>query len=272
MKLILALLVAFAAVTLLAWVFQRRLIYFPYASLPPPADVGLTTAETVTFDTEDHMRLGAWFVPARTEPGATIVVFNGNAGNRAFRAPLAAALSEAGFSVLVWDYRGFAGNPGSPSEEGLAADARAVRRYIESRWDVDPTRLVYFGESLGSGVAIRLALESPPAALILRSPYTSLVDLARTHYPFLPVRQLLRDRFPSIDRIGRLTRPLLVIAGDRDSIVPFEQSRRLFEAAREPKRMLIVHGADHNDQALLDGELLLRAVTGFLRETLPVSR
>ena len=194
-----------------------------------------------------------------------MIVFNGNAGNRAYRSDLAAQLPASGLSVLLFDYRGYGENPGSPTEEGLALDARAARRYVLSRKDVDARRLVYLGESLGSAVAVRLAVEHPPHAVILRSPFTSFVELGRLHYPILPVGWILRDRYPSIDRIAKIGCPLLVIAGSADSIVPASQSRRLFEAALEPKRLELVEGADHNDEVLAAGPRVVGAVTGFLR-------
>jgi len=194
-----------------------------------------------------------------------VLVFNGNGGNRSLRAPLAERLHRAGHGVLLFDYRGYGGNPGSPTEEGLIADARAARAWLVDREDVDPERLVYFGESLGTGVAVALAAESPPAALILRSPFTSLVDVGKMHYPVLPVRTLLADRFESIDRIARVRCPLLIVAGDADSIVPWELSRRLYEAAPQAdKRLLTLAGADHNDPALLAGDELMEAVDAFL--------
>jgi fermentation-respiration switch protein FrsA (DUF1100 family) len=250
---------------ILLWAAQRRMIYFPFGDVPTAAQVGLPRAEAVAFPTDDGLLLNGWFVPAQA-PGArtTVIVFNGNAGNRALRADLAGRLAEEGFASLLFDYRGYGGNPGSPSEQGLVLDALAARRYVESRDDVDRRRLVYFGESLGTGVAVRLAAEHRPCALILRSPFTSLVDMARHHYPFLPVAWLLRDRFPSIDLISRIGCPLLVIAAGDDSIVPAVQSTRLFAAAAEPKRMLILEHMDHNDCALLAGPQVIASVTGFL--------
>src|SRR5690606_27765101 len=123
---------------------------------------------------------------------------NGNGGDRSMRVPLASALNRMGLSVLLFDYRGYGGNPGSPSEEGLAADARAAQAWLAAQPGVD--QIVYFGESLGGAVAVRLAVERSPVALILRSPFTSLADVASVHYPWLPVRRLLLDRYPSIDR------------------------------------------------------------------------
>lgn len=255
---------------LLVWTIQRSLIYFPLAQVPPPDEVGLTAAETVTFFTEDNLALAGWFVPSAAVAAAgTVIVFNGNAGNRAHRAALAAALRDHGYQVLLFDYRGYGGNEGTPTESGLVADARAARAYVLGRTDVDASRLAYFGESLGAAVAIALAAEHEPAAVVLRSPFTSLVDVGRTHYPFLPVRLLLRDRFPSIDAIGALSCPVLVIAGDRDRVVPLAQSRRLYEAVRAPKDLLIIAGADHNDIELGAGSETLAAVDRFLSAVRP---
>lgn len=248
----------------LLWSLQRRLIYFPYQAVPPAASV-LAGGEEVAFDTEDGLRLRGWFVPGAGGDGGAVLVCNGNGGNRAMRAPLAAALSQAGLSVLLFDYRGYGGNPGRPSEAGLAADARAAQAWLAGRAGVDPGRIAYFGESLGAAVALGLARERPPAALVLRSPFTSLADVGQFHYPWLPVRLLLTERYPSLDLVGDLTAPLLVVAGERDQIVPASQSRRLYQAAREPKRFALVPGADHNDHALLAGDRLLGEVLGFLR-------
>jgi fermentation-respiration switch protein FrsA (DUF1100 family) len=150
----------------------------------------------------------------------------------------------------------------------LAADARAALAYLRSRPEVDPRRIAYFGESLGAGVAVRLASEETPAALILRSPFTSLADIASVHYSLVPASLLLRDRYPSIDTIRKITVPLLVIAGSDDRIVPLEESRRLFEAANEPKQLLVIDSAGHNDLALLTGEEMIEKIVTFLGEAL----
>jgi uncharacterized protein len=262
-----AILALVLVVLALAWLFQRRLIYLPSAGRVPPAGTVLHAGQDVAFDTADGLRLEGWFVPAAAgHSRATVLVLSGNAGNRLARAPLAAELSQAGLSVLLVDYRGYGGNPGNPSERGLLADARAARAYLVARGDVDPARLVYFGESLGAAVAVQLAVEQPPMALVLRSPFASLADIGRIHYPFLPVGWLLRDRYASIEQVGGLRCPVLVVAGAGDGIVPWRQSRRLAAAIPEPKRFVLIPGADHNSLELLAGQRLIGEVVRFVAE------
>ncbi len=243
------------------WFGQRGLMYFPDGQTPAPAAFGVPDAEPQTFETGDGLTLGGWFLPARAgATGYTVIVFNGNAGHRGYCAGLAAQLAARGLSVFLFDYRGYGGNPGLPSETGLARDARAALGYLGRRPGVDLTRIVFFGESLGAAVAIRLALEYPPAALILRSPFSSMTAIGSHHYPVLPVRVLLRDRYPSIDRISRITSPLLVVAGDADRIIPLDDTQDLFDAAPPPKKLVVIPGADHNDEALCEGPALVRAI------------
>lgn len=242
------------------WLLQRRLIYFPIEHVPP-IETMLTGWEEVTLSTDDGLTLDAWYHPP-APAAAVVIVFNGNAGNRSDRAPLGAALAGGGFGVLLVDYRSYGSNEGHPTEAGLALDARAARRFVGERSPDHP--ICYFGESLGAAVAVELANEFPPAALILRSPFTSLVDIAGVHYPFLPVGVLLRDRYPSLDRIGSIDTPLVVIAGSADSIVPVEQSETIYRAAARPERLLVIDGADHNDFELLAGTDLVNIISEFL--------
>ena len=258
------------AALLLLWAMQRRLMYFPIAAVPPPASLGIGDVQPVTFDTTDGLRLNGWFFAgARSGARNTVLVFNGNAGNRAHRVTLATALVRRGFQVLLFDYRGFGENPGSATERGLAQDARAAREYLAGRRDVDATRLIYFGESLGTAAAVELATEHPPAVLILRSPFTTMADVGQYHYPWLPVRALIRDRYDTLERIHRVKSPLLVIAGERDRIVPFDQSRRVYDASGSvPKSFLAIPRADHNDEDLLDGDTMLDEIARFVTVSL----
>jgi fermentation-respiration switch protein FrsA (DUF1100 family) len=251
----------------LTFVFQRRLMYFPSRDVPTPVEMGLSNVEETAFRTADGLILQGWFVRSWSGPARyTVLMFNGNAGNRAYRAGVAAVLRKYGLAVFLFDYRGFGGSQGSPSESGLAMDGRAARAYLLSRPDVAASRVIYFGESLGTAVAVELASAHEPAALILRSPFVSMTELAQLHYPFLPVRLLLRDRFTSLDHIRQVRCPLLIIAGSNDRIVPIEQSRRLHDAAVAPKTFLMIRGAGHNDAELFTGETMITGILRFVED------
>ncbi|MCX6552988.1 MAG: alpha/beta hydrolase [Acidobacteria bacterium] len=250
----------------LLWAGQRRLLYLPSGGVGTPQRAGLERTETFRVTTADGVALGVWRVAPAGVPRATVIVFNGNAGNRSFRAPLARGLTEAGYAVVLFDYRGYGDSGGSPSEDGLAEDARAVLRAVRARPEAGRRPVVFFGESLGTGVAVRLAAEEPPAALVLRSPFTSITDVAAHHYFFLPVRRLLWDRFDALSRISQVRCPVLVVAGDRDRVVPFALSQRLFAAAPAPKHFVTVSGADHNDADLVGGPPLMDAMLPWLAQ------
>jgi hypothetical protein len=255
------LLIAVAVMLALLWAGQRSLMYLPLGAVVPPADAGVPAADAFNVATSDGLSLGAWFLPSRSEPArATVIVFNGNAGNRSYRAPLGRALADAGFQVCLFDYRGYGGNPGSPSEAGLLSDARAIHAAVAARADVDARRMILFGESLGTGVALALAVDVQPLAVVLRSPFTSMADVAAHHYRFLPVRRLLWDRYDSLSRVGALACPIAVVAGDGDRVVPFALSLRLSDAILGPKTFITVAGADHNDFELNAGPRVVEAV------------
>jgi pimeloyl-ACP methyl ester carboxylesterase len=263
MRVALVALLVLALAVAVVWLLQRRLIYFPDRSAPPPAPRVVAGAQDVTVRTSDGLSLGAWLVTPR--PGTrnrrvAVLVAPGNAGNRLDRAPLAAALADQGLTVLLVDYRGYGGNPGSPSEEGLGRDIEAARAYLLERAGIPAGRLFYYGESLGAAVVTALAVRYPPAGLILRSPFTDLPAAGREHYPFLPVRLLARDRFPVSDHISRITAPTLVVYGTADTVVPPAQSVAVAHNAAGPVRVVAVAGADHNDGVLLDGGRLIDAI------------
>lgn len=235
---------------------QRQFVYFPQEWVPSPPE----GVEPVTTTTDDDLALDGWLV--RDHPGQPLlIVFHGNGGNRAGRLPLASALKLHGIAVLLTDYRGYGGNPGRPTEEGLRRDAEAWRQWADAH-HAGP--ITYFGESLGSAVAARLALSHRPAALVLRSPFPSLAAVGAIHYPLLPLRWLLLDRYETAAHLDDLDVPLLVVAGARDGIVPVELSRAVYDAAAEPKRWLEVPGARHNDLTLLAGDQLVAAVVDLV--------
>jgi uncharacterized protein len=243
------------------WTFQRRLVYFPVPRTVPPVAAVLAGAREVTLRSADGIALGAWLVaPAEPKRDMAVLVAAGNAGNRSLRAPLAAALARHGLAVLLFDYRGYGGNRGRPTESGLARDVRAALQFLTDEAGFPLDRLLYFGESLGSAVVTELATEHPPAGLVLRSPFTDLASVGRVHYPFLPVRTLLRDRYPLAEQLASVRVPTSIVYGSNDLIVPPGQSRSTAAAAGGPMRLVEIEGADHNDRALLDGPTLIRAV------------
>ena len=262
--LLLLALVAVTGVGML-WALQRQLIYLPDASPVPPAGAVLDGARDITLRTADGLVLGAWFVAAEpgTDTGMAVLVAPGNGGNRAGRAELADELSSRGLAVLLLDYRGYGGNPGSPSEDGLAADAdAAVERLAELGYPAD--RTIYFGESLGTGVVAALQERHPPAGLVLRSPFPELADVGAHHYPWLPVRALLRDRFQVTELLADNEIPVTVVYGDRDSVVPTELSAAVADRTGALHERVVIPGADHNDPAMF-GPTVAEAVARLAR-------
>jgi fermentation-respiration switch protein FrsA (DUF1100 family) len=248
------------------YLFQRDLLYLPDTSRPNIARAAVPGLNEVTLTTADGLRLLAWHVPAPAGR-PTILYVHGNGGHIGYRADRAGALSAAGYGILLVGYRGYGGNPGSPSEDGFHDDAEAGLAFLTAQ-GVAPSRIVFYGESLGSAVAVRLAAETasrgaPAAALVLEAPFTSIADVAQHHYPYVPARQLVKDRFDAVSRIARVKAPLLVLHGERDRVVPVAFGRALFEAASEPKRGWFPGGADH--ATIFDRETF-RVVTGFLAE------
>jgi uncharacterized protein len=220
----------------------NRLLYFPDRAVPPTPPF----AEDVELRGGGE-RLHGWWTPARRGvPVAHVLFCHGNGGNIGDRLSHVRLLAEAGLDVLVFDYSGYGRSSGRPSEQGTYRDAAAAHAALLRRPGVDPGRVLLLGESLGGAVALALALELPPAGLILQSAFTSVRDMARVHYPFLP-RSLVPDAYPSLERIGALRAPLLVLHGARDAIVPLLYGEALFEAAPEPKRLEVFEDAGHND-------------------------
>ncbi len=249
-----------ALVVAVLWAFQRQLVYLPDRGPVPSAAAILPGALDVVLETEDGLRLGSWYLPAAEAGAPAVLVASGNGGSRELRAPLARALAEQGLSVLLFDYRGYGGNPGSPSEQGLARDVRAARRFLLEAAGVPDDRLVYFGESLGAAVVTELATQHPPAGLVLRSPFEDLASVGSVHYPLLPVRALLRDRYPVAQHITEVDAPTTVLYGTADSLVPPEQSRSVAAAAAKLHRLVPIPGADHNDLVLVAGDPVVQAV------------
>jgi len=237
-------------------VFQRSLMYFPSGDLPTPAAAGAPEMRVVTLVTDDGLELTSWYAPPSTRRGV-IVYFQGNGGHIGHRIFKVRDFLDAGYGLLLVGYRGYGGNPGSPSEAGLFADGRAALAFLAGE-GIAGEDIVLLGESLGTGVAVYLASERTVGAVILEAPFTSAADAGKRAYPFLPVNQLIYDRFDSLSRIDAVTAPLLVVHGERDNIIPVDLGRELFAAANEPKEGHFLARAGHNnmiDYGLLAIEL-----------------
>lgn len=257
---------AYAGVCVFVGFLQTKLIYFPSRDLhSTPRDVGLAF-EDVTLQTADGLSLGAWFIPARRPRGA-LIFCHGNAGNIADRLGQARLLNGLSLDVLLFDYRGYGRSHGTPTESGTYADADAAWKHLTEVRGRKPAEIIWFGESLGGAVAIESALRHPPAALIVEATFTSLVDLGRVHYPLLPVNMLLRHRYESIRKVGKLTCPKLFIHAGDDELVPISNARTLFAAAAEPKQFLET-GGGHNTGGFGYDDRTLQEVAGFIDRAL----
>jgi pimeloyl-ACP methyl ester carboxylesterase len=227
---------------------NRVLMYFPDPSRVPPAEAGLAGVEEVELAADDGVKLIAWHAPAR-EGKKTILYLHGNASNAANRARKIEMMREDGSGVFYLNNRAYGGSGGRPSEANNVADAVAAYDHLVGR-GVSPERIVAFGESLGSGQAVRLAAERPVAAMVLEAPLTSTIDVARPAYFWLPLGLLITDSYDNARNIGAVTAPVLILHGARDSVIPVEMGKRLFAGANEPKRLEVFPEGDHND--LLD--------------------
>lgn len=250
------------------YVGQRRILYVPDTATPDRHLAGLSDMEVVTLDTKDGLRLSSWYRPAA--PGRpTLVYLHGNGGHIAYRKTKARLILDRGFGLLMVGYRGYGGNPGTPTEEGLGLDAMAAVGFLRDE-GIEPASTVMYGESLGTGVAVATAATlaekgTPVAAVVLEAPYASIAEEAARRYWYVPVNWLLHDRFDSVDRVADIDAPLLVVHGERDRVIPVSAGKELFARAREPKRLVLVPEAAHND---LHEHGLIEKMTGFLGEHL----
>ncbi len=229
--------------TLLMYAFQRSLIYFPAKEVPSRQVYYATDLQALHLKTRDGINLLAWYKAAKTNQ-PTVLFLHGNAGHIGNRMYLARAFLDVGFGVLLLEYRGYGGNKGSPSEEAFYTDARTAIHFLQQR-GVSSQHLVLYGESLGTGVAVKMAEEFPACALVLQSPYTSLSAVARYHYPWLFIAPW--DKYSSLTRIHNIKSPLLILHGKQDKLIPFDQGLVLFNQANEPKTFVALDNKGHDN-------------------------
>lgn len=262
LKLVVAALCGCAMVVLVAYFGQRKLIYFPDRARVQPIALGLAGVEERILKTPDGERLVAWY--ARAKPGEpTLLYFHGNAGGLKDRAERIGLFTSEGWGVYMLAYRGFAGSTGTPTEVANVADARLAYGALLLE-GVTAEATIAYGESLGSNVAARLAVERRVGGLILEAPYTSIAKLGRQIYPYLPVDLLLIDRYDTDRVIGQVKVPVLVLHGARDRTVPLAMGREIANLANEPKRFVVLANAGHNN-LYFDGNDALSAVRDWLR-------
>jgi uncharacterized protein len=240
---------------------QRSLMYFPETLRTTPTQAGLPEAEEVTLDTADGERVIAWHIAPRGDQ-PIILYFHGNGGALRYRIDRYRALTQDGSGLVALSYRGYGGSSGRPSEAGLIEDARATYGFAAKRYP--EARLVLWGESLGTGVAVALAAEKKVARLVLEMPFLSVVSIAASAYPFVPVRLLMKDQFRSDLRIRDVTAPVLIVHGDRDDVIPIESGEQLYALIAGPKRFLRIPGAGHEDL----GMRAVEAAKAFIAERL----
>lgn len=258
--------IAYAALVLLVFLFQPRLVYFPQIGrelAATPQAYGLDF-ESVNLSTEDGETLRAWWVPAQDARG-TILFFHGNAGNISHRIDYLLMFRKLGYATLIFDYRGYGNSTGSPTEEGTYRDAAAAWRWLTQTRGIGPGDIVYAGESLGGAVASWLAVRHPPRALVLMSTFTSAPDLGAQVYPFIPVRLISRFRYDNMSHVRQIKVPMLVAHSRDDDIVPFAHGRQIFEAACEPKQLLEMRGG-HNDGFIFMREEWVKVLAAFLEQ------
>lgn len=258
-RLLLALTIIYVVHVAITYYFQRDFMYLTHTTPPTLSETVVPEMQDVTIPTRDGLKLHGWYHPAK-EGKTTVLFLHGNAGNVFHRGHKARALIDAGYGILLFDYRGYGHSEGSPTEEGLYIDAIAALDFT----DIKAGDMVYWGESIGTGVAAWLASEEPPLGLILETPYTTMEELVAKHYyrhiPF--AERLVKDKYDVINNVRDLQNvPLLVMHGTSDLIVPYTYGKAVYEAAGEPKQFWSVEGGEHNN---LHAFSSLEAVVAFL--------
>lgn len=244
---------------------QRSFIYFPDTNFPDPRNYGQvgSSFEVIQTRTSDGLNLRGWYHPPKDKRRPVIIWFHGNGQNHASRAYWTSDYLAAGYGVLLASYRGYAGNPGQPDEKGFYRDAASWVDQVLNAYQISPERIVLYGESLGSGVAVEMATRYDVGALILQAPYSSLIDIAFQRYPILPTSLLLKDQFNSIEKIHHVHAPILILHGRKDQIIPISYGKKLFNKANEPKTFFEIPEAGHNN---LNNFAVAQKVVGFIEK------
>jgi fermentation-respiration switch protein FrsA (DUF1100 family) len=244
------------------WALQRHIIFMPMQSIGEPVQYGLADFSVSALTSPDGVSVQSWYHKANSG-FPTLLYFHGNGGNLAHRAHYFRLLADAGFGVLALDYRGYGKSGGSPSEQGFYMDARTMIQYGLKKLHIHPDRMIVYGESIGTGVAVQMATEFRFAAMVLQSPFRSLLELGQASYPWLPVGLLQIDRFDSLSKMDRVIAPVLVLHGEKDAIVPFDHGKSMYESVVGEKQSVFFPDKGHSN---LDIGLLTNALVEFCKK------
>ena len=240
---------------------EHRSLYFPFGNISAtPEDIGLDH-EDINIVTNDGIRLSAWFIPSENSR-AVLLFCHGNGGNISHRLQKIAIFNRLGLDILIFDYRGYGKSSGKPSEKGLYIDAEAVYDHMVNERKIPPIKIIGYGESLGSSVIIDLALKREMAGIIIEEAFTSVKDMAREHFPFIP-GFLLKSKYDSLEKIANVKIPKLILHSNNDEIVPFEQGEMIFESAPEPKEFIELSGG-HNDAFIVSKDIFSSGIERFV--------
>ncbi len=238
--------ILYATLVVVMTVFQRKLLYHPDKHIGAAEQYGLVGFSEYFVKTADGISVQMWYKPAKAGE-KTIIYYHGNASHIGNRAGIYSALAGEGFGVLALSYRGYGKSDGEPSEQGIYSDARSAINFLTETQKIPLDKIILYGESLGSGVAVQMASEQKFAALVLQAPYTSVTNRAAEIYWFLPVRLMLRDHFESLNKISLVKSPVLIFHGELDATIPIEHGKQLLAAANEPKQAVFFADVEHNN-------------------------
>ncbi len=264
LNLLLSLAGIFGLVIVIGRLLHRYFMYIPDRARVAPQEAGLSGVEEIVFKAADGTKLIAWYLPAQgTKP--TLLYFTGNSGNVADRSGKIRTIAASGYGVFMLNYRRYGGSEGRPTEGRNAADAVSAYDCLRAQ-GVAPGDIVAYGKSIGTAVATRLSLQREVHALVLEAPFSSAVDVAKLMWKGFPLGMIMVDQYRTIDRIGEVNVPLFIVHGGRDAIIPLDQARRVYHAANEPKTLVVVPQAGHND---LYERGAFEKVYGFLESLRP---
>ncbi len=248
----------------LRW-YEQQSMYYPTRDIVrTPSDAGLPF-ESVVLETPDGETLHGWWVPSGEPDAPVVLFFHGNGGNVSHRLEKLAVFRDIGADTLIIDYRGYGRSSGTPSEQGIYRDARAAYQWLTTTRRVAPDRIVVYGESLGSAVAVHLAAEAPMGGVVVESGFTSVTDIAPKRLPFLPVQWILKHKFDSLEKVPRINAPLLILHSRQDELFEMSHPERLLAAAESPKRLVEMQGG-HNDAFLVSADTYRDALARFLAD------